>query len=276
MAAPAATAGCMDVPDRAGAMLSFIVPAHNEARLIGATLSALRAAAHAAGRPYELIVVDDASTDRTAAIALDAGARVVPVAYRHIAATRNAGARAARGDVLVFVDADTLVPAPALLAALAALDAGAAGGGARLRLRGALALHERLAVAFGTWLLRVARIAPGCFVYCSRAAFEGAGGFDERYYAGEDVALSRALARIGRFVIVRTPVLSSARKLRTHAPVDHLRLLLRFLWRRGALLRSRENLELWYGDRRDERDERDATEERVAASIASNRRATPH
>jgi glycosyltransferase involved in cell wall biosynthesis len=254
-----ASDGSRSAPPPAVPALSIIVPAHNEARLIGSTLSALHAAAAALGRPYEIVVVDDASIDRTASIALDAGARVVPVTHRHIAATRNSGARAARGDVLVFVDADTLVPEPTLRRALAALDTGAAGGGARLRLRGVLAPHERIAVGFGTWLLRVAGIAPGCFMFCTRAAFDAAGGFDERYYAGEDVVFSRALARLGRFVIVPTPVLSSARKLRTHALVDHLRLLLRFAWRRGALLRSRQDLDLWYGDRRDESDKRVAT-----------------
>lgn len=256
MAAP--TARAAPAPAHDGPALSFIVPAHNEARLIGSTLSALHAAAVAVGRSYEVIVVDDASTDRTAAIALEAGARVVVVNHRHIAATRNSGAGVARGQWLVFVDADTLVPGPALHAAVVALEAGAAGGGARLRLRGRLAWHERMTVGLGTRLLRTARIAPGCFIFCTRRAFDAAGGFDERYYAGEDVVISRKLARQGRFVIVPTPVLSSARKLRTHAAVDHLRLLLRFAWRRDALLRSKHGLELWYGDRRDEAGERDA------------------
>lgn len=235
-------------------MISFIVPAHNEARLIGATLDALHTAAHATGRDYELIVVDDASTDGTARIATGAGARVVPVEYRHIAATRNAGARAAAGDTLVFVDADTLVPTDTLREALDALAGGAVGGGATLRLHGRLRRSERVMLAFATWLLRVARIAPGCFVFCTAAAYAASGGFDERYYAGEDVAFSRALARDGRFVVLRSHVSSSARKLRTHSLLDHLRLAARFVWRRRSLLQSRHGLDLWYGERRHEPD----------------------
>lgn len=235
-------------------MISFIVPAHNEAALIGGTLEALHSAARVAGQPYELIVVDDASTDATARIATDAGARVVRVEHRHIAATRNAGARAAAGDTLVFVDADTLVPAATLREALEALAHGAVGGGATLRLHGRLRRSERAVLAFATWLLRVARIAPGCFVFCTAAAYAASGGFDERYYAGEDVAFSRALARHGRFVVLRTHVSSSARKLRTHSLFDHLRLAGRFLWRRRGLLQSRQGLDLWYGERRHEPD----------------------
>lgn len=232
------------------ALISFIVPAHNEAQLLGATLSALREAAAHAGRRHELVVVDDASTDATAAIALDHGARVVGVAHRHIAATRNAGARAAVGDLLVFVDADTHVEAPVVAAAIAATDSGAVGGGAAIRLLGRTALHERLFVLLLSWMFRAARIAPGCFVFCTRAAFDAVGGFDERYYAAEDIAISRALARIGRFVILRQVVRTSDRKLRTHSLGEHLRLLGRFIVRGTGVLKSRRDLDLWYGGRR--------------------------
>lgn len=235
-------------------MLSFVIPAHNEARLLAATLEALHAAAQACAVDYEILVVDDASTDRTAEVAAAAGARVLHVGHRHIAATRNAGARDAAGDTLVFVDADTLVDAAVLRAALAVLAGGVVGGGAAVRLAGPVRWHERLMVEATVLAFRYARIAPGCFVFCTRAAFDAAGGFDERYFAAEDVALSRALARQGRFVILHEAVRTSARKLRTHSALDHLRLLARFAWRRRGLLRSRQGLDLWYGERRDERD----------------------
>lgn len=245
-------------------MISFIVPAHNEQRVIAATLRALQSAADALRAPgevdseagweagSEVIVVDDASTDRTAEIARSSGARVVRVEHRHIAATRNAGAAHARGDVLVFVDADTLIDAAVLGAAMEALRRGAIGGGAAVVLLGPLALHERALVVLSVIGFRLSRIAPGCFVFCTRSAFEAVGGFDETYYAGEDVAISRALARHGRFVILREPVRTSARKLRTFSLPEHLRLMLRFVWRGRTLLKSRRDLDLWYGKRRDE------------------------
>ena len=231
-------------------MISFVIPAHNESALIGATLDALHIAAQAACVGYEIVVVDDASDDDTAAISRANNARVIAVEHRHIAAARNAGARAATGAMLVFVDADTHVNVDVVAAALAELESGAAGGGATVRLLGPLSWHERLVIGMFVRVLRIARIAPGCFLFCSRAAFDAIGGFDETYYAGEDVAISRALRRYGRFVLLRETVVTSERKLRTFAVSDHLRLLWRFLWRGRAMLRSRDALDLWYGERR--------------------------
>ena len=90
-------------------MISFIVPAHNEEAWVGRCVSAIRNGVESLGQPHEIIVVDDASSDATAAIARKQGAQVVRVEHRQIAATRNAGAQQSRGDILFFVDADTLL-----------------------------------------------------------------------------------------------------------------------------------------------------------------------
>lgn len=231
-------------------MISFIVPAHNEAPLIASTLHALRAAAEACSEAFEILVVDDASDDDTGAIAAACGARVLRVECRHIAATRNAGAALAEGDTLCFVDADTQVDATVLGAALRALREGAVGGGARVRLQEPVGWHVRVAAAFFAWAFRLTGVAPGCFQFCTRAAFEAVGGYDERYYAGEDVAMSRALARVGRVAILREPVATSARKVRTFSAREQWALAWRFAWRGRRLLASREHLDLWYGKRR--------------------------
>src|SRR5262249_42692102 len=125
-------------------MISFVIPAHNEAELIGRTLSALHNSARATSESYEIIVVDDASTDGTGTLALDRGARVVAVNCRRIAATRNAGAREATGELLFFVDADTVVPPRAVHAALRALRGGALGGGAGVRFDGPVPLYAAI------------------------------------------------------------------------------------------------------------------------------------
>src|SRR5262245_48629676 len=99
-------------------MISFIVPAHNEELWIGRCLDSIRSAMAALDEPYEVIVVDDASTDATARIAEQKGARTIRVAHRNISAVRNCGARAAAGEELIFVDADTQANEQAVRAAL--------------------------------------------------------------------------------------------------------------------------------------------------------------
>jgi glycosyltransferase involved in cell wall biosynthesis len=231
-------------------MISFIVPAYNEARVIGSTLAAIHAAARESGQRYEIVVVDDSSTDSTAAAASREGARVVSVNRRQIAAARNAGARAAIGRVFVFVDADTTVTARTLAASLRALDRGAVGGGATFLLGGRIPWHGRVLVRLVRAGMRAGRLAAGCYLFCTREAFDAAGGFDERLFASEEIALSRALKRHGRVVILTETVETSGRKLRTHSVWDLLRLVSAFVSSRGQALRSRTHLDLWYGSRR--------------------------
>ena len=84
--------------------ISFIIPAWNEESVLDPTLEALTVVARHLDVPSEVIVADDSSTDRTAEIARQRGARVVSVQHRQISATRNAGAREAQGDLLIFID----------------------------------------------------------------------------------------------------------------------------------------------------------------------------
>jgi hypothetical protein len=98
--------------------------------------------------------------------------------------------------------------------------------------------------------MRLGRLAAGCYLFCTRAAFEAAGGFDERLFASEEIALSRALGRQGRVVILHETVLSSGRKLRTHSGWEILGMMSAVARQGSRALRSREQLGLWYGSRR--------------------------
>jgi len=231
-------------------MISFVVPAYNEELLLPRTLQAIDAAARASGEPFEIIVVDDASTDRTAAVAVEHGARVVTVHFRQISRTRNAGARAAAGEFLFFVDADTLVTPAAVAAARAALRGGAVGGGCTVRFDGKLPLYGRLLVGFLLPIYRLIGIAAGCSLFCTREAIEQVGGFDERLLAAEELAFSRALARVGRVVILRESVITSGRKLRTWSALEVLGVFARVALRGRRAVESRQGLDIWYGERR--------------------------
>lgn len=144
-----------------------------------ATLSTIDQAAQALGEPFEAIVVDDASTDRTAAIAREHRARVVSARCRQIAAARNAGAREADGEMFVFVDADTIITEAAVRGAIAAMRGGAVGGGCAFRFDEPLPRYGRVLAAVAVPLYRVLRLASGCFLFCTREAYGAAGGFDE-------------------------------------------------------------------------------------------------
>ena len=251
-AAPHGPSPSADADPHASPTLSFIVPAYNEERLLGATLDSIHAAARATGETYEIVVADDTSTDRTAAIASERGARVVAVRCRQIAATRNRGAGAARGEWFVFVDADTTVDEPVIRAAVEALRAGAAGGGAAVRFDAGVPLYARALLPILVVSFRFLRLAAGCFVFCSRSAFAAAGGFDEAYYGAEEIFLSRALRRQGRFVVLPLAVTTSGRKLRTHSAGELLSTLFRLARRGPASVRQRDGLDLWYAERRDD------------------------
>jgi glycosyltransferase involved in cell wall biosynthesis len=235
-------------------MISYIVPAYNEERFLGATLHALHAASAVIGEPYEIVVADDASSDATAAVATRCGARVVRVAHRQIAATRNSGARAALGNRLIFVDADTQVDAVVIHAALQALRDGAAGGGAAVRFDGRVPAYASVLLVAVVWLFRVCGWAAGCFVFCTRPAFEGAGGFDETLYAAEEIAMSAALKRQGRFVVLRQAVTTSGRRIRAYSAWELFRTVAQIAVGGARAMRTRRGVAIWYEERRNDPD----------------------
>lgn len=231
---------------------SIVLPAYNEEALLGATLARLREAMGRVALRGEVVVCDNDSTDGTAEVARAAGAEVVAETRRQISRARNAGARASRGRFLVFVDADTLVPAPLLAAALEALGSGrVVGGGTAIEMEGISGPAARGAVALWNAVSRARRLAAGSFVFVRRDAFDAVGGFSEKVYASEEIWLSRAVKRWGRprgleFVILEGhPVVTSGRKARWYpAPVlVGVAVALLFF---PFLVRSRRFCWLWY------------------------------
>ncbi len=231
-------------------MNSFIIPAYNEEHLLGTTVQAIRAAASKLGDPYEIIVVDDASTDGTAAVAANLGAVVVSVAHRQIAATRNAGAQRSNGEVLIFVDADTIVDDEVVHAAIQALRSGAVGGSAVADFERPVPLYAHMLGGIWFRVAKFARLTTGCFLFCTREAYDATGGFDETLYAFEDIAMGRALTRLGKVVLLPQTVATSSRNLRAHSGADALRMLVGLVRHGRGFFKSRSGLHFWYGDRR--------------------------
>jgi glycosyltransferase involved in cell wall biosynthesis len=233
-------------------MLSFIVPAHNEEHELPACLRSIREAAEASGQPFEIVVANDASTDATAEVAMAAGAVVVPVNYRQIAAVRNAGARAARGDVLFFVDADTVISPEHVTSALDALSVGCVGGGGRMVPEGYVPLWGHLFVQiFSFFYFTVANLGAGAFLFTTRRDFEAIGGFDEQFFAGEEVFFTLALKKRGRFKLLRRPIVTSGRKLRMYSAGHLVWLSFAMITGGKRVARSRDKLDLWYDAKRE-------------------------
>jgi len=222
-------------------VLTFIVPAHNEELLLPKTLQSIRAACL---EPYEILVVDDASSDRTAAVA--AGARVLQVDFRQIARTRNAGAAAAEGEFLFFIDADTQINEEYVQQAVAAMRNGAVGGGARFRFDGELPRFAKIMMPFFDWLCRTFQVAGGCCIFCTKAAWERAGGFDPRLFAGEELQFARMLKRQGKFRLIEATVVTSGRKVRDYSARELLATIWGIVRQGPRALQSREGLDLWY------------------------------
>jgi len=190
--------------------ISLVIPAYNEEKYITPTLRSVARAKqkfeNATGERAEVIVVDNASTDRTAEIARSFGCTVVPFAKHQISAVRNAGARHARGEYLAFVDADrSVLHEDTFLEIDRNLSSPRIyGGGVRFE-------PEKWSVVILVFLtaFRIFCWALGLgFVlyYLRRRDFEALGGWDERMYAAEDADMSFRMKRAAGV---------SGRKLRT-------------------------------------------------------------
>ncbi len=198
---------------------SVIIPAYNEALWLPQTLQNLKEIMTAVNVPGEVIVVDNNSSDHTAEIARTHGARVVFEAENQISRARNAGARIASGEALIFLDADTRIPEGLLRTALKNLEDGACGGGTTVTFDRPAGPFARMILSAWNTVSLSFKLAAGSFIYCRRNAFEAAGGFSEKLYAAEEIRLSSDLKKWGKKhnrsfeMITDYPVITSARKL---------------------------------------------------------------
>jgi glycosyltransferase involved in cell wall biosynthesis len=232
-------------------MISFVIPAYNEEVELSSTIAAIRAAASGAPQAYEIIVIDDASTDATAKIAERAGARVISINRRQIAAARNAGARAAQGEYLLFVDADTRINRIHIVESVAALKAGYAGGSARVATDGLIPLWSRIFLRTFCSLYFGLNLGAGAFLFTTRRSFDAIGGFDEQYFIGEEVYFSLALKKLGRFKVLSEPILTSGRKLRMYSMRHVLGRTFSIIIGGPQSARSRDKLDVWYDGKRE-------------------------
>ena len=198
--------GCARTP-----LLSLILPVLNEATTVVAQLTKLQALR---ARGAELLVVDGGSNDGTVVLAA-AGADRLLDAPRGRALQMNAGARASRGDVLLFVHADTTLPPDAEALIRAAIADGAVWGRFDVSIDGRHPLLP-LVAAMMNWRSRLTGIATGDqAMFVRRDAFLAVGAFPEVALM-EDIALSRRLKAVARPACLRARVRTSGRRWEKH------------------------------------------------------------
>jgi glycosyltransferase involved in cell wall biosynthesis len=176
---------------------SVVIPAFNEEKLLPATLRAAFEAS--AGLACEIIVTDNQSTDQTARLAQHSGAKVVAESERNIAQVRNTGARSASGEVLIFLDADTTVPAGLFQKILEAMADEKCFGGAVAVEYGECERKWMRYYLYG-WKFweKFFNMKQGAAQFCRRAAFETLGGYDKSIFVGEDIEFYWRLTKFAR------------------------------------------------------------------------------
>ena len=170
---------------------SIIIPAFNEESYLLSTLASIQTAVtrlrSRVDVNVDIIVVDNNSGDRTATVALERGARVVREPRRSIGRARNTGARSTSGDILIFIDADVIVPPNLLEVIHAAMnDPNCVGGAVDVDYR---PKRSSMRLYLSAWriLARLAGMAQGATQFCRRCVFEQMDGYDEKTWIGEDV-----------------------------------------------------------------------------------------
>jgi glycosyltransferase involved in cell wall biosynthesis len=240
--------------------VSVVLPAFNEEKLLPAALAAVKAAASAftaRGWEWECVVCDNNSTDATSAVARAAGATVVFEPVNQIGRARDAGARVATGEWLVFIDADS-TPSAELFASIATriAEGRALAGGSTVELEPGTPRYARFVCGLWNLWSRLAGWAAGSCVWVEADAFRTVGGFGTEYYAGEEVFLSRRLKSLARrsgrrFVILADhPLRTSSRKLKLYTLPEAGRFFFRMLFTAGRAAKRPENCEIWYDGRR--------------------------
>ena len=206
--------------------LSVVVPVLNEAAGIQTTLRAL---APLRARGHEVIVVDGGSSDETLLRAA-ADADLVITAARGRALQMNAGAARARGEVLLFLHADTLLPDGADRCVQRALAAGPRWGRFDVRIAGS-SLWFGVIARLMNLRSRLTGIATGDqAIFVERALFEQLGGYAEVPLM-EDIDLSRRLRALGAPACLRQAVLTSGRRWETRGVWRTVFLMWSLRWR---------------------------------------------
>lgn len=242
-------------------LVSIIIPAFNEAKIIKKTLRRIQNALNGIqNEPFlwEIIVCDNNSTDQTAEIASQAGAKVVFEPFNHISRARNKGASVAQGDWLLFIDADSYPPQGLISEMLdLILSDKYIGCSSTIRVEDG-PFWYRFSLESHNIEMRLFKTCVGVFVLCKAEAFQAINGFSTNLYALEELDFVKRLKVYGRkngkgfTVLHHHPVITSGRKGNLYSKFAMTKSIIIALWCliTKKKIKNPKTLSYWYDGRR--------------------------
>lgn len=241
--------------------ISLIIPAYNEAAELPICLDYVRHVQEQVSSrhpvdAWQVIVTDNNSSDSTGDIAREWGAEVVFEPLNQIARARNAGASVANGEWFLFIDADSRLHVDSIHDMLNWIETGKFGGGGCLVRMDDAPLWGRCGIFTWNTLSRWMGWAAGSFVFCRADAFRAVGGFNEDYYAAEELYFSAELKgwckknALKFKILTRQPHASSSRKFRMYSKREIFQLMRKAIFSYGRTVRSQSALDFFYDGRR--------------------------
>jgi glycosyltransferase involved in cell wall biosynthesis len=208
-------------------MISVIIPAHNEEEYLGSTLDALNRQNYA---DFEIVVVANGCSDHTAEVARGKCQRVLTLNEKGLGPSRNLGARMATGDLLIFLDADTILEPHALRVIAEQFTERNAGG----TLKGQPDSNRfayRVIYGLKNFIHRfVVRNGSSGVIICWKKHFTSVGGFDEQLELRENSELIRRLKRFGGYKYIGATAATTSMRRYERRGVKHIVWLWIKLW----------------------------------------------
>lgn len=226
--------------------VSIIVPTYKEEKYIEPTLRSIKNQDYKG--KYEIIVVDSNSKDRTVEIARKYADKVIITKKRGIARARNLGARVAKGEILIFMDADTFLWHNGLKEIVKAFEEDKNVMGVTCPLLPSSAklytfLYYNIYNHFCKNSLRKKPQIAGCTVAYRREAFFRVNGFDENLKVLEDYDLSERIGKLGKIKFIETTfAITSTRRLEKwgiiNGPLKYIFIYFLYLFTNGRVVSS--------------------------------------
>ena len=234
--------------------ISIIVPAFNEAEIIYHNLKRIENSFNQINYDFEkeFIVCDNNSSDETAILAKQFGAKTVFEPFNQIAKARNSGAKHASGDWFVFIDADSW-PSVSLIQKMfdVILDEQYIGGSSKVKFNHA-PIWWKTSWEISNISMKLLQLTPtGAFLFCEKNAFNYLGGFNTDLFVLEDLDFVRRLRKFShknnkKFIILNEPIYSSSRKAKTLGPKAFVKMAVALSKNGRNALKNRDNFPQWY------------------------------